>query len=102
MRLPLNQYIADVIKKNWWGEILKKVRKFESLGYHVRKCELHIKFLDICHYLNVTQTLRFYVTNKKLRNSETHSKCHHLHLSKVILSQKRRLRQIKLEHDSIK
>ena len=68
MRLPLSQYIADVIKKNWWGEILKKVRKFESLGYHVRKCELHIEFLDICHYLNVTQT--FYDSTLQIKNWE--------------------------------
>ena len=44
----------------------KKVRKFESLGYHVRKCELHIKFLDICHYLNVTQT--FYDSTLQIKN----------------------------------
>ena len=65
-----------------------------SIAYRIFEYMLLVK----CH----SNILRFYVTNKKLRNSETHSKCHHLLLSKVILSQKRHLRQIKLEHDSIK
>ena len=49
LRFPRSQSIADVIRKRYGDRVLKNVRKFERLDYHVRKCLLDIKFGDTCH-----------------------------------------------------
>lgn len=45
--------------------------------------------------------LQFFVTNKKLRDSATHSRCHQSLLSEEIRLRKRHFYQLKLQYDNI-
>ena len=85
LRFPRSQSIADIIRKRYGNRALKNVRKFERLDYQVRKCQLDIEFLNICHKYNVLANfLQFCVTNKTLKDSETYSRCQQLLLNEEI------------------
>ena len=85
LRFPRSQSIADIIRKRYGNRALKNVRKFERLDYQVRKCQLDIEFLNTCHKYNVIPNfLRFRVTNKTLKDSQSYSRCQQLLLNEEI------------------
>ena len=46
LHFPRSQSIADVISKKKRDRALKNLRKFERLGYQLRKCQLDIEFFN--------------------------------------------------------
>ena len=91
LHFPKIQFIADVIRKRFGGEILKDVRKFERLDYQVKQCQLDVEFLYTCHKYNIIPNfLRFHVTNKTLKDSLAYSTCQQLLLSEKNRCKKRK------------
>ena len=85
LRFPRSQSIADVIRKRYGDKVLKNVKKFERLDYQVRKCQLDIEFVNICHKCNVIPNfLRFHVIYKTLKDSQSYSRSQQLLLNEEI------------------
>lgn len=53
-----------------------KVIRYESLEYHIRKCQLDIKNFNTGHKHDINPNFRqFRVTNKTLKDSDVRSYC---------------------------
>ena len=99
----MSQSITDGIRKTYGDKALKNIRKFERLDYQVRKCQLDVEFLYTCHkYIVIPNFIRFRVTNKTLKDSQTSSKCQQLLFNEEIRCKKRPLGKLMFEYNCIK
>ena len=70
IRFPKNESISSIVRKRYSGEVLKAIRKFEKVGYKLRKAKLDISFLVKCQNEKVIPNfLKFRMANKNLQNS---------------------------------
>ena len=82
---PSRLSLLQVIRNQYWGTIVKLVRKFEKVGFKHCKAALDLKFLQTCRSFNVIpKFLQFHVANKSLRRSQAYKKClNHLLLAEI-------------------
>ena len=48
LRFPKSESISSIVRRNYSGEILKAIRKFEKADYKLRKGNIDINFLVGC------------------------------------------------------
>ena len=66
-RFPTNKSVADIIRRRYDENTLRKIRRLEKLDYKLRKCILDAEFLQICLDNDlVPNFLKFKVTNTAL------------------------------------
>ena len=76
LRFPSHISIAEVIRRRYGINMVKKLRKLEKLDYKVRKNEADIKYLKLCHQNKmVPKFLNFKLPNNNLRFSKTYKQC---------------------------
>ena len=93
LRFPAQKSIARVITDRYGAPTVSLLRKFESIDYKERKCELDIIFISQCidHDL-VPKFVQFKVANRGLRSSKAYKRCQQELLREELNSKKRSLR----------
>ena len=85
LRFPLRKSIAEIIRKCYGSDAVKQPRKFEKLGYKVRKNQGDLEFLKFCQENSLTpKFLNFKLANSNLRYSNSHKQCQSLLLKEKI------------------
>ena len=76
LRFPAQKSIARVIADRYGSPTVSLLRKFESIDYKERKCELDINFISNCidHDL-VPKFVQFKVANRGLPSSKVYKRC---------------------------
>ena len=94
--LNLNQ-IKSIIQRRYGDKVLREVRKFEKLGYKLRRVHLDLDFLRKCKGSDaIPDFVKFRLVNKKLRDSLTYTNCQRNFLITEINLKKSRLRILKM------
>ena len=84
-RFPRTKSLTEVTRDRYGNHVLKLTRKYEKLGYKIRKLELDISFLDACMDNNLCPTfLRYKMSSKRLRHSESYTASQRLFLQEEI------------------
>ena len=92
-RFPANKSIAEIIRRRYDGDVLKKIRRLEKLDFQLRKCDLDVEFLQTCLDNNlIPKFVRFKVTNSALKSSKAYRDCQ-LRLLKQELTNKKSARR---------
>ena len=93
LRFPAQKSIARVIADRYGSPTVSLLRKFESIDYKERKCELDINFISNCidHEL-VPKFVQFKVANRGLRSSKVYKRCQQELLKEELNSKKRSLK----------
>ena len=103
IRFPKNESISSIVRKRYSGEVLKAIRKFEKVGYKLRKAKLDISFLVKCQNENIIPNfLKFRLANKNLQNSVTYKKCQRSLLQTEIDNKKSHLRTLQNEFNRLR
>ena len=85
------------------GDYIKRLRKFETIDYRLRKAELNLEFLVKCKDNNmITKFLNFGLANRSLRFSLTYAHCQsNLSLEEIRLK-KQNVRILRKEFDNLR
>ena len=76
LRFPKYKSIAQVIRKRYGYDTVKKLRRFEKLDLKIRKNKADIEFLTACKENGLTpKFLYFKVVGTNLRHSRTYKQC---------------------------
>ena len=69
LRFPHSKSVAEVIRKRYGQNTVKKLRKLEKLDYRLRKAQIDLEFLVNCSNNSVVpKFLNFRVANKPLES----------------------------------
>ena len=72
LRISANKLVADIIRKRYGSEAVKRFRKFEKLDFKIRKNEADFQFLQNCHQEGLKpKFLNFKLANSSLKDSRT-------------------------------
>ena len=72
LRFPESKSLSHIIRRRYGDKIIKRLRKFEKIDYHLRKAELDLKFLVKCRDNKVIpKLLNLRLANRSLRFSLT-------------------------------
>ena len=76
LRFPRSKSVAEVIRKRYGQNTVKKLRKLEKRDYQLRKAQIDLEFLVNCSNNSVVpKFLHFRVANKSLKSSRTYQQC---------------------------
>ena len=76
LRISANKLVAEIIRKRYGSEAVKRFRKFEKLDFKIRKNEADFQFLQSCHQEGLTpKFLNFKLANSSLKYSKTYKQC---------------------------
>ena len=48
LRFPVDKFIAYLLGSRYGNTVVKDIRKFEKIDFALRKCKLHLLFLEAC------------------------------------------------------
>ena len=72
LRFSANKLVAEIIRKRYGSESVKRFRKFEKLDFKIRKNEADFQFLQNCHQEGLKpKFLNFKLANSSLKHSRT-------------------------------
>ena len=75
-RFPAGKSIAYILRPRYGKTLVKEIRKFEKIGYKLRKCMLDIVFLETClENKIISKFLNFRVSNLHLKTSRAYHSC---------------------------
>ena len=75
-RFPAGKSIAYILRPRYGKTLVKEIRKFEKIGYKLRKCMLDIVFLETClENKIIPKFLNFRVSNLHLKTSRAYHSC---------------------------
>ena len=75
-RFPAGKSIAYILRPRYGKTLVKEIRKFEKIGYKLRKCMLDIIFLETClENKIIPKFLNFRVSNLHLKTSRAYHYC---------------------------
>ena len=75
-RFPAGKSIAYILRPRYGKTLVKEIRKFEKIGYKLRKCMLDIIFLETClENKIIPKFLNFRVSNLHLKTSRAYHSC---------------------------
>ena len=64
--------MAEIIRKRYGVDTVKRLRKFKKLDFKIRKNEADLEFLQMCHQDGLTtKLLNFKLANSSLKHSRT-------------------------------
>ena len=93
-RFPSSKSIPKVIKDRYGKSVLKLARKFEKTDLRCRRAELDLSFLKYCFENSlIPKYLRFKVSNRSLKSSDTYRQCQIRLLKEEISNKKSIIRQ---------
>ena len=93
LRFPAQKSIACVISDRYGAPTVSLLRKFESIDYKERKCELDISFISNCINNDlVPKFVQFKVANRGLRSSKVYKGCQKDLLKEELITKKRSLK----------
>ena len=72
LRFSANKLVAEIIRKRYGSESVKRFGKFEKLDFKIRKNEADFQFLQNCHQEGLKpKFLNFKLANSSLKHSRT-------------------------------
>ena len=72
-RFPKSRSLTDVIRSRYGNPVLKIIRKYEKLGYKIRKLSIDIEFLNNCLNHGLCPTfLKYKMSSKRSQTSEAY------------------------------
>ena len=93
LRFPAQKSIARVITDRYGAPTVSLLRKFESIDYKERKCELDVSFISNCINNDlVPKFVQFKVANRGLRSSKVYKRCQQDLLKEELITKKRSLK----------
>ena len=93
LRFPAQKSIACVISDRYGAPTVSLLRKFESINYKERKCELDISFISNCINNDlVPKFVQFKVANRGLRSSKVYKRSQQDLLKEELITKKRSLK----------
>ena len=85
LRFPANKSVAEIIRKKYSEDAVKRLRKFEKLDFKIRKNEANLEFFQMCHQEWLTpKFLNFKLANSSLKPSRTYKQCQSILLKEEI------------------
>ena len=93
LRFPHSKSVAEVIRKRYGQNTVKKLRKLEKVDYRLQKAQIDLEFLVNCTNNSVVpKFLNFCVANKSLKSSRTYHQCQLSLLQEEIRQKKSNIR----------
>ena len=76
LKFPHSKSLSQIIRRQYGDKIIKRLHKFETTDYRLRKAELDLEFLVKCRDNNlIPKFLNFGLANRPLRFSLTCAHC---------------------------
>ena len=89
LRFPSCSSVAEIVRKRYGDEVLRKIRKFEKLDFRTGKLQMDITFLETCVENDVMPNfVKFRTASRTLKKSESYHACQRILLTQEICDKK--------------